>query len=78
MMIERDNVEVVKQLYSAIGQGNLPSALELLSEKVDWRSPVTRTESSKISWSRQRIGRKEVHRTTPHTKKGKKTIDHNL
>ena len=59
-MREQKNVKIVKQLYSAIERGDLPSALELLAEDVEWRSPVTRTESSEISWSRQRIGRRQV------------------
>jgi len=57
---EEENVEVVKRLFAAIERGDLSSALEMLTEDVDWRSPVTRTEHADISWSCPRHGREQV------------------
>ena len=60
MMNEQENVQVVQKLFAAFGQGNIPAALDILAEDVDWQSPVTRTKPRKISWAKPRHGRAEV------------------
>jgi ketosteroid isomerase-like protein len=35
-MNEKNNVQVVQDLYGAFGRGDMPGILELLDEKVDW------------------------------------------
>ena len=53
-MSEQENVQAVQQLYAAFERGDVHSALEMLTEDVDWRSPVTLTEPSELSWARPR------------------------
>ena len=60
MMNEQENVQVVQNLFAAFGQGNIPAALDILAEDVDWQSPVRRTRPGKISWATPRHGHKEV------------------
>lgn len=60
MTQEQANVEVVRLLYASIGQRNLPAVLDCLAKDVDWQSPVRRTESKVISWSKLRHGHEEV------------------
>lgn len=59
-MSEEENVEAVKRLFAAIERGDLASALEMLTEDVDWRSPVTRIGHADISWACPRHGRGQV------------------
>ena len=59
-MNAHDNVQIVQQMFAALGQGNLAAALETYSENVDFRSPVTRTMSAEISWAKPRHSREEV------------------
>jgi len=59
-MSEEENVRVVQQMFAAIEQGNIPVALNILAEDVDWQSPVTRTKPRGISWAKPRHGREEV------------------
>jgi hypothetical protein len=56
----QDNIEIVKKLYAAIGQGDMVVAKELLADCVEWQSPVTRTDHAGITWYRPRIGRDNV------------------
>ena len=60
MMNEQENVQVVQKLFAAFGQGDIPAALGILAEDVDWQSPVTRTSPREISWAKPRHGRAEV------------------
>jgi ketosteroid isomerase-like protein len=60
MMREQENVRVVQQMFAAIEQGNIPVALNILAEDVDWQSPVTRTKPREVSWAKPRHGREEV------------------
>ena len=59
-MNEQENVQVVQKLFAAFGQANIPSALGILAENVDWQSPVRRSPPSEISWAKPRHGRVEV------------------
>jgi ketosteroid isomerase-like protein len=59
-MNEQENVQVVQKLFAAFGQANIPSALDILAEDVDWQSPVRRSPPSEISWGKPRHGRAEV------------------
>ena len=59
-MNEQENVQVVQKLFAAFGQANIPSALDILAEDVDWQSPVRRSPPSEISWAKPRHGRAEV------------------
>jgi len=38
-MSERENVEVVKQNYVAVEEGNIPALLSLLTSDVEWKMP---------------------------------------
>ena len=38
-----DNVAVVRELLAALERGDLPGAIQVVGEEVDWQSPVTRT-----------------------------------
>ena len=60
MMNEQENVQVIKQMFAAFGQGDIPTILGILAEDVDYQSPVTRTEPVEISWARPRHSREEV------------------
>ena len=60
MTQEQTNVEVVRRMYASFGQRDLPAVLDCLAEDIDWQSPVRRTESKVISWSKLRHGREEV------------------
>jgi len=59
-MNEQENVQVVQKLFAAFGQANIPSALDIRAEDVDWQSPVRRSPPSEISWAKPRHGRAEV------------------
>lgn len=59
-MNAQNNVKVVQQMFAALGQGDLKAALESYAENVDFRSPVTRTKSAEISWSKPRHSREEI------------------
>jgi ketosteroid isomerase-like protein len=57
---EEENLEIVKHLFEKVEEGNVPAALKTLADEVYWQSPVTRTSSIEISWSKPRHNRKEV------------------
>ncbi len=59
-MSAQENVQVVQQMFAALGQGNLKAALDTFAEDVDFRSPVTRVKSAEISWAKPRHGPGEV------------------
>ncbi|WP_040378568.1 nuclear transport factor 2 family protein [Dethiobacter alkaliphilus] len=54
------NERVVKQHFAFFGQGNLPDALELFAEDVDFQSPVTKNPPEEISWAKPRYSKKDV------------------
>ena len=55
-----DNITVVRELFASLERGDLPGAIELVGEEVDWQSPVTRTHPPEIPWSRIRRTKQEV------------------
>jgi len=59
-MKKQENLQIVKNLYAAVGQGDLLTALDVLADDVDWQSPVTRAKHVEISWARPRKGRNQV------------------
>jgi ketosteroid isomerase-like protein len=60
MSSELKIVELVKQHFAMFGQGNIHAALEMLSDDVDFQSPVSRNAPPEISWARPRRGREQV------------------
>ena len=59
-MGEKENIQVVQQMYAAFNRRDIPAVLEILADDVDWHSPVTRTAPDEISWSKPRKGRNQV------------------
>ena len=55
-----ENIAVVQGFYAALEKGNLPGAVDLIAEEVDWQSPVTRTHPPEIPWSSIRRTKQEV------------------
>ena len=55
-----DNLAVVRRFFAALERGDLPGAIQLVGEQVDWQSPVTRRHPPEIPWSRIRHTRQEV------------------
>ena len=55
-----DSVAVVRKFYATLERGDLQGVIELVEEKVDWQSPVTRTHLIEIPWSSIRHTRQEV------------------
>lgn len=60
MKKEIETTNIVKKFFSAIENGEMPVAMELLSNKVEWKSPVTRNPSEDMSWAKARHGPAEV------------------
>lgn len=60
VMSTQDNIKVVQQMFTALGQGNLTTVLDTFADDVEFRSPVTRAKSAEITWSKPRHGRDEV------------------
>ena len=54
--LEQKNVEVVKENYAAVGRGDIPALLDLLTEDVDW----SMQGPSVIPWAGARRGRQQV------------------
>lgn len=59
-MGENENIQVVQQMYAAFNRHDIPAVLDILSDDVDWQSPVNRTQPDEISWSMPRHGREQV------------------
>ena len=59
-MIENENIMHIKEHFAAFGRGDLQQALSMVSEDVDWQSPVTRTRPKEITWAAPRHSREEV------------------
>lgn len=51
------NLEVVRQIYEAFGQGDIPTILDHLAEDVEWEYGVS---STNVPWLQPRRGRQEV------------------
>lgn len=60
VMEEQKNIETVKNLFELIETGNIPAAFDILDENIYWQSPVTRTDSKYITWSKPRRSKGEV------------------
>jgi uncharacterized protein len=54
------NITIVKNLYSAINNKDIPTFMSCLDENVDWQSPATGTTVKEIPWSKPRHGLNEV------------------
>ncbi len=59
-MSAQENIQLVKQGFAALGQGNIKAVLDMFAEEVDLRSPVSRTQPPEISWAKPRQNREEV------------------
>ena len=57
MSSEQDNVQVVKQVYTAFGRGDMPAILEMLTDDVEWSVPGS---PEVLPWAGQRRGREQV------------------
>lgn len=55
-----DNIFVVREFFEALERGDLPGAIQMVGQEVDWQSPVTRTHPPEIPWSRIRRTKQEV------------------
>ena len=57
----KENIEQVKKLFKSFGQGDIPSVLKMLSDDIEWQSPVTGIiDRETISWATPRKGRDQV------------------
>ncbi len=59
-MKEQENIEIVKQMFETVEEGNIPAALNMLVEDIYWQSPVTRTGSKELFWFKPCHSREEV------------------
>ena len=59
-MSEKENVQVVQQMYEAFNRRDIPAVLDILADDVEWHSPTTRTAPDEISWSKPRKSRDQV------------------
>jgi ketosteroid isomerase-like protein len=59
-MAEQENIDLVKNLFELFGKGDIPSAMDLFAEKVEFQSPVTGSKHKHISWSRIRRNKSEI------------------
>jgi len=59
-MSEKENVQVVQEMYAAFNRRDIPAVLDILADDVEWHSPTTRTVPDEISWSKPRHGREQV------------------
>ena len=59
-MSEKENVQTVKKMFEAFNRRDIPAVLDILSDYVEWQSPVTRIQTDEISWSKPRHGKEEV------------------
>jgi uncharacterized protein len=56
-MAEPENVQLVQAIYAAFGRGDIPAALDALTEDVEWREPGP---SEVLPWAGLRRGRGQV------------------
>jgi ketosteroid isomerase-like protein len=50
----------VKELFAAIGRGDVKTAFALFDDTIEFQSPVTRHAPPEITWSKVRHGKEEV------------------
>lgn len=56
-MSEHDNIEVVKEIYAAVGRGDVDAILERVADDVDWAADAAGTAAP---WYGPRSGREGV------------------
>jgi len=59
-MDEENNIKLIEKLFQVLGKGDIPQALELFNDDVEFQSPVTRVLHKHISWAEKRTCMKEV------------------
>ena len=59
-MNTQDNLEKIRQHYLAFQSGDIPGALAIMAEQVDFLSPVTHNPTKEITWAKPRFSRREV------------------
>ena len=60
-MGSEENVEIIKNMFTAFEKGNIPCVLNMLAADVKWQSPVTSIlDRDTVTWARPRKGHKEV------------------
>jgi ketosteroid isomerase-like protein len=68
-MEENENVQLIKELFEAFGKGDIPKVLGMLSEQVEWKSPVTRVmDRDTVSWAYKRNSPVEVEKFFQRTR----------
>ena len=60
MSIEENNVQFIKEHFTAFGRGDVESAVNMVAGNVDWQSPVSRTQPEEITWAAPRHNQEEV------------------
>ncbi len=58
--LEKNNIQLVKDVFAAIGKGDINYVLNQLANDIDWQSPATGSTSGAIPWARPRYSREEV------------------
>ena len=59
-MEENKNVTGVRKLFECFGKGDIPGAMNLFAEKVEFQSPVSVADHKHISWSKTRNNKSEI------------------
>lgn len=57
---ERKNLQTVQTFISAIGSGDIRTAMEALSDDVYWESPVSVSPPPELVWAKPRHGKQQV------------------
>ena len=60
MTKEQKSLKVVKEMFTAFGEGKIQEGLNVYSQDVDFQSPVTRAYPPEITWAKPRHSREEV------------------
>lgn len=60
MAIEQKNLKVIKQMFTAFDEGNIPAGIDAYAEDVDFQSQVTRTIQPEMPWSKPSHSRQEI------------------
>jgi uncharacterized protein len=60
MTEQERNIQFVKDVFTAMNEGNLQTVLGLIADDVDWQSPATNTITEPITWAKPRRSREEV------------------
>jgi len=57
---ERRNLQVVQTFISAIGSGDIQTAMDMLADDVYWESPVSLNPPPELSWAKPRRGKQQI------------------